>query len=152
MTTTRRAPRRVTLSRRALLARAEKIKLVLLDVDGVLTDGTVFYGAEGEALKAFSVKDGNGVVFLRDRIQFGVISGRPGKATEARLHELKFTHLIFGQRDKLAGYAQLSHLDSRTRRSATWGTTCRTSRSSARSACRQRPPTPRPRRAPWCTT
>jgi 3-deoxy-D-manno-octulosonate 8-phosphate phosphatase (KDO 8-P phosphatase) len=104
------SPRRATLSRRALLARARKIKLVLFDVDGVLTDGTVYYGPEGELMKGFSVKDGNGIVFLRDHLQFGVISGRPGKATEVRLRELKFAHLIFGQRDKLAGYAQLAHL------------------------------------------
>ena len=110
MTASRRAPRRAAPSRRALLARAKKIKLVLFDVDGVLTDGTVYYGPEGEALKAFSVKDGNGIVFLRDHLDFGVISGRPGKATEARLRELRFKHLIFGQRDKIAGYAQLAHL------------------------------------------
>ena len=110
MTAGRRAPRRAARGRRALLARAARIKLVLFDVDGVLTDGTVYYGAGGEELKAFSVRDGNGIMFLRDHLQFGVISGRPGKATEARLRELRFTHLIFGQRDKLAGYAQLAHL------------------------------------------
>lgn len=104
MTAGRRAPRR------ALLARAARLRLVLFDVDGVLTDGTVYYGPEGEALKQFSVKDGNGIVFLRDHLDFGVISGRPGKATEARLRELRFKHVIFGQRDKLAGYAELAHL------------------------------------------
>ncbi|HEX9307719.1 MAG TPA: HAD hydrolase family protein [Anaeromyxobacter sp.] len=95
---------------RALVARAARIRLVLLDVDGVLTDGRLYYGEGGEALKAFDVKDGHGIVMLRDHVDFGVISGRPGKASEARLRELRFKHLVFGERDKLAGYATLAHL------------------------------------------
>ncbi len=83
---------------------------MLLDVDGVLTDGRLYYGAEGEALKAFDVKDGHGIVLLREHVDFGVISGRPGKASERRLQELRFKHLVFGERDKLAGYARLAHL------------------------------------------
>ncbi len=101
---------RSKLSPRALLARAAGIRLVLLDVDGVLTDGRLYYGAEGELMKAFDVKDGHGIVLLRDHLDFGVISGRPGKATQRRLEELRFKHVIFGQLDKLAGYAQLAHL------------------------------------------
>jgi len=101
---------RARISPRALLAKAARIKLVLLDVDGVLTDGRLYYGPDGEALKAFDVKDGHGIVLLRSKIDFGVISGRPGKATQKRLEELRFKHLIFGQLDKLAGYATLAHL------------------------------------------
>ena len=93
-----------------LLARAARIRLVLLDVDGVLTDGRIWFGPEGEALKAFDVRDGHGIVRLRDQVEFGVISGRPGKATRTRLEELGFKHLIFSQRDKLDGYATLQHL------------------------------------------
>jgi 3-deoxy-D-manno-octulosonate 8-phosphate phosphatase (KDO 8-P phosphatase) len=101
---------RARISPRALLAKAARIKLVLLDVDGVLTDGRLYYGPDGEALKAFDVKDGHGIVLLRSKVDFGVISGRPGKATQKRLEELRFKHLIFGQLDKLAGYATLAHL------------------------------------------
>jgi 3-deoxy-D-manno-octulosonate 8-phosphate phosphatase (KDO 8-P phosphatase) len=105
------APRsRARISPQALVARAAKIRLVLLDVDGVLTDGRLYYGPEGEALKAFDVKDGHGIVLLREHVDFGVISGRPGKASERRLQELRFKHLVFGERDKLAGYARLAHL------------------------------------------
>jgi 3-deoxy-D-manno-octulosonate 8-phosphate phosphatase (KDO 8-P phosphatase) len=43
-------------------------------------------------------------------VDFGVISGRPGKATQVRLQELRFKHFIFGERDKLEGYARLAHL------------------------------------------
>jgi 3-deoxy-D-manno-octulosonate 8-phosphate phosphatase (KDO 8-P phosphatase) len=105
-----RARSRARISPRALVARAARIRLVLLDVDGVLTDGRLYYGADGEALKAFDVKDGHGIVLLRDQVDFGVISGRPAKASQRRLEELRVKHLVFGQRDKLAGYAELAHL------------------------------------------
>jgi 3-deoxy-D-manno-octulosonate 8-phosphate phosphatase (KDO 8-P phosphatase) len=101
---------RAQLSPQALAARAARIRLVLLDVDGVLTDGRLYYGEGGEALKAFDVRDGHGIVLLRDHVDFGVISGRPGKSSEVRLRELRFKHLVFGERDKLAGYAKLAHL------------------------------------------
>ncbi len=101
---------RAHISAQALVARAARIRLVLLDVDGVLTDGGLWYGAEGEALKVFDVKDGHGIVLARDHVDFGVISGRPGRASEVRLRELRFKHLVFGERDKLAGYARLAHL------------------------------------------
>ena len=93
-----------------LRSRAARIRLVLLDVDGVLTDGRIWFGPEGEALKAFDVRDGHGIVRLRDQVDFGVISGRPGRATQKRLEELGFKHLVFSQRDKLDGYATLAPL------------------------------------------
>lgn len=101
---------RARVSPQALVARASRIRLVLLDVDGVLTDGRLYYGPEGEVMKAFDVKDGHGIVLLRDQVDFGVVSGRPGKASERRLQELRVKHLVFGERDKLAGYARLAHL------------------------------------------
>jgi 3-deoxy-D-manno-octulosonate 8-phosphate phosphatase (KDO 8-P phosphatase) len=105
-----RRPSRSRILPQELIARAARIRLVLLDVDGVLTDGRLYYGADGEALKAFDVKDGHGIVLLRDHVDFGVISGRPGKASERRLQELQVKHLVFGERDKLEGYAKLAHL------------------------------------------
>jgi len=101
---------RARISPQALVARAARIRLVLLDVDGVLTDGRLYYGPDGEALKAFDVKDGHGIVLLRDRVDFGVVSGRPGGVSLRRLEELGVKHLVFGERDKLAGYAKLAHL------------------------------------------
>ena len=94
---------------RDLLARAARVRLLLLDVDGVLTDGRLYYGPEGEQMKAFDVSDGHGIVLLRDHVELGVISGRPGLARR-RLEELRFKHLVFSQRDKLVGYAELAHL------------------------------------------
>ena len=105
------APRsRARISPQELVARAARIRLVLLDVDGVLTDGRLYYGPEGEVLKVFDVRDGHGIVLLRDRVDFGVISGRPANASEVRLRELRVKHLVFAERDKLAGYARLAHL------------------------------------------
>ena len=101
---------RARISPQALVARAARVRLVLLDVDGVLTDGRLCYGPDGELMKAFDVKDGHGIVMLRDRVDFGVVSGRPGKASQRRLEELGFKHLVFGERDKLEGYAKLAHL------------------------------------------
>jgi len=101
---------RSRISPQELLRRAAKVRLVLLDVDGVLTDGRIWYGPEGEAMKAFDVRDGHGIVLLRAHVDFGVISGRPGKTSERRLEELRFRHAIYGERDKLAGYARLAHL------------------------------------------
>jgi 3-deoxy-D-manno-octulosonate 8-phosphate phosphatase (KDO 8-P phosphatase) len=96
-------------SRQSLLDRARRVRLLLLDVDGVLTDGRLYYGEQGEVMKAFDVKDGHGIVLVRDHVALGVISGRPGLARK-RLEELRFQHLVFSQRDKLAGYATLEHL------------------------------------------
>lgn len=98
------------ISPQALLARAAKVKLLALDVDGVLTDCRIWYGPDGEALKAFHVRDGYGLVLLRKHVDLAIISGRPGRVTKARVEELGFKHLVFGQADKLAGYAQLAHL------------------------------------------
>jgi 3-deoxy-D-manno-octulosonate 8-phosphate phosphatase (KDO 8-P phosphatase) len=101
---------RARIPPQALVRRASRIRLVLLDVDGVLTDGRVYYGPQGEAMKAFDVRDGHGIVLLRDHVEFGVVSGRPGESTRKRLEELRFKHMVFAERDKLVGYARLGHL------------------------------------------
>ena len=62
--------------KKALRERAARIKLLLLDVDGVLTDGSLYYGAEGEALKKFYVRDGSAIVWLmRAGVEVAIISG-----------------------------------------------------------------------------
>ncbi|MFL5262468.1 MAG: KdsC family phosphatase [Anaeromyxobacteraceae bacterium] len=104
-----RPERSAAESKGELHALAAKVRLLLLDVDGVLTDGRLYYTAEGEAMKAFDTRDGHGIVLLRDHLALGVISGRPGLARK-RLEELRFQHFVFSQRDKLEGYAALAHL------------------------------------------
>ncbi len=90
-----------------LLARAARVRLLLLDVDGVLTDGSLWYGPEGEALKAFDVRDGHGLVMLRDHVELGILSGRPAGPTRARLEDLRIRHASFGNREKLPAYQEL---------------------------------------------
>lgn len=91
-----------------LIARAARVRLLLLDVDGVLTDGRLWYGPEGEAVKAFDVRDGHGLVMLRGHVEVGILSGRPAGPTSARLEDLRIRHASFGNREKLPAYEELA--------------------------------------------
>lgn len=85
------------------------IKLLALDVDGVLTDGTVRIHSDGTESKSFSILDGMGLVRLRKAgIAVAWISGRPSGATTARATELQIPHLIQGRTDKLAALQELA--------------------------------------------
>jgi 3-deoxy-D-manno-octulosonate 8-phosphate phosphatase (KDO 8-P phosphatase) len=87
---------------------AREIRLLLLDVDGVLTDGRLYFGANGEALKAFHVRDGHGIrQLLRAGIEVAIISGRRSRAVAARARELGIRHLAQGVEDKLAAFERL---------------------------------------------
>jgi 3-deoxy-D-manno-octulosonate 8-phosphate phosphatase (KDO 8-P phosphatase) len=87
----------------ASLAQARAIRLLVLDVDGVLTDGRLYFGPRGEALKVFDVRDGAGLVRLRRAgIEVAVISGRRSPMVAARCRELGVRHLYQGVDDKLA--------------------------------------------------
>ena len=84
------------------------IHLLVLDVDGVLTDGRLYFGARGEALKVFDVRDGYGLVALqRAGVAVAVISGRRSGAVTARCRELKVRHVHQGVSDKLAVFERL---------------------------------------------
>jgi len=79
------------------------IRLLVLDVDGVLTDGRLYFGARGEALKVFDVRDGLGIVqLLRAGVAVAVISGRRSPMVSARCRELGVRHVYQGVTDKLA--------------------------------------------------
>lgn len=85
-----------------LLLRAQGMRLLLLDVDGVLTDGGLYYGEGGEVLKRFHTLDGHGLKLLaRAGIQVGVISGRDSPALRQRLAALGIQHARLGTEDKL---------------------------------------------------
>jgi 3-deoxy-D-manno-octulosonate 8-phosphate phosphatase (KDO 8-P phosphatase) len=84
-----------------LLAIAARIQLLLLDVDGVLTDGRLWYDADGREIKSFHVRDGYGIVQLQAAgITVAVISGRASTAAAARLAELGVPHVFLGRNDK----------------------------------------------------
>ncbi len=96
------------LAPKGLAERARRIRLLLLDVDGVLTDGRIIYDSDGRELKAFDVHDGHGLVQLRKAgLLIGLISGRQSKAVEARAGELKIDIVHQGVDDKLAVYERL---------------------------------------------
>jgi 3-deoxy-D-manno-octulosonate 8-phosphate phosphatase (KDO 8-P phosphatase) len=89
--------------RRLGLRAAKAIRLLVLDVDGVLTDGRLYFGARGEVLKVFDVRDGLGLQALADAgIAAAVISGRRSRAVTARCRELRVRHVLQGVSDKLA--------------------------------------------------
>ena len=85
-----------------------RIRLLVLDVDGVLTDGRLYFGPRGEALKAFHVRDGVGLQQLqRAGFKVAVISGRRSPMVAARCRELGVRHVLQGVGDKLAALRRL---------------------------------------------
>ena len=103
--TSRRPSAKPRVSRRAWAA----IRLLALDVDGVLTDGTLHISSDGTETKTFSVLDGMGLVRLhRAGVAVAWISGRASGATTVRATELKIPHLIQGRTDKLVALQELA--------------------------------------------
>lgn len=79
-----------------------KIKMLVLDVDGVLTDGSIVYSANGEEIKTFNVHDGYGIEILRQNgIPVGIITGRISSIVEKRAKDLKIEDLVQGTIDKV---------------------------------------------------
>lgn len=91
-----------------LVERANDIRLLVLDVDGVLTDGRLYFSARGEEMKSFHVRDGAGIVHvLKAGLQVAVISGRQSRAVERRMAELGVTWIRQGVVDKHAALREL---------------------------------------------
>jgi 3-deoxy-D-manno-octulosonate 8-phosphate phosphatase (KDO 8-P phosphatase) len=89
------------------LERARGVRLMIFDVDGVLTDGTLLYGAAGEELKAFSAHDGHGLKMLAaSGVTCALLSGRRSAAVTHRAAELGIQHVLQGIDDKLAACTQ----------------------------------------------
>ncbi len=92
----------------SVLNKASNIKLALFDVDGVLTDGSLHYGAEGEQLKVFNALDGHGLKMLQQaNIQVGIISARSSPALKQRLDDLGIVHCFLGVNDKVLVFDEL---------------------------------------------
>lgn len=81
-----------------------RIKMLVMDVDGTLTDGHIYVGAEGEMMKAFHVQDGYGIAHILPQLGITpvIITGRSSQIVQKRAAELKITHLHQGIGDKLA--------------------------------------------------
>lgn len=107
----------------ARAAAPKRIRLLVLDVDGVLTDGRLYYGARGEQLKSFHVHDGYGIQALRRAgIQVAVISGRRSAAVARRCRELGIREIHQGIADKAQAFERLiSRLDIAARACACIG-------------------------------
>jgi len=89
-------------------AALKKIKLLLLDVDGVLTDGRILYGSQGLEMKGFDVKDGHGLKLVqRAGIAVGIITGRESDIVSRRAEELGVAYLYQGAKDKLIPYVEV---------------------------------------------
>ena len=91
-----------------ILERAARIRLVVFDVDGVLTDGSLFLGDGGEEYKAFHSRDGHGMKMLQEAgVELAVITGRTSRVVEHRMASLGIEHVFQGQRDKLPAFEAL---------------------------------------------
>ncbi|MEC5319970.1 3-deoxy-manno-octulosonate-8-phosphatase KdsC [Brenneria populi subsp. brevivirga] len=93
---------------RQVLEKAREVRLLICDVDGVLSDGLIYMGNQGEELKAFNVRDGYGIrCLLTAGIEVGVITGRSAKLLADRCETLGITHLYQGQADKILAFDDL---------------------------------------------
>ncbi len=91
-----------------ILERAAQIKLVIFDVDGVLTDGSLFLGDDGLEYKAFNSRDGHGMKMLQQSgVTVAIITGRTSKVVEYRMQSLGVEHVYQGQLDKRQAFAEL---------------------------------------------
>lgn len=88
--------------------KAKKIKLVIFDIDGVLTSGALFIGDDGQEYKAFNSKDGHGLRMLQDSgVEVAIITGRTSKVVTHRAKDLGITRIYQGKREKLPAYEEL---------------------------------------------
>ena len=88
--------------------RLRQIKLLVLDVDGVLTDGGLWFDASGQLTKRFDVRDGLGIRLLQQAgVEIAFLSGGQGGATEVRAHQLGIEHCLVGIKDKPEALLQL---------------------------------------------
>ena len=91
-----------------VLEKAARIRLVLFDVDGVLTDGSLYLGDDGQEYKAFHSRDGHGMAMLKEAgVDIGIITGRTSQVVVHRMASLGIEHVYQGQRDKLPAFEAL---------------------------------------------
>jgi len=92
-----------------ILEKAARIRLVIFDVDGVLTDGSLFVGDDGQEYKAFNSRDGHGIKMLMGYgVEVAIITGRTSRVVEHRMKNLGITRVYQGQHDKLQAYHDLA--------------------------------------------
>src|SRR5579863_6654622 len=88
--------------------KAKLIRLLILDVDGVLTSGAIYYGNQGNELKAFHAHDGLGIKLLQKTgVAIAIISGRNSESIRQRIHDLHIEHFYLGHDNKISAYEEL---------------------------------------------
>ena len=88
--------------------RAARVRLMIFDVDGILTDGSLHYGPEGEVIKTFNVLDGHGIKLLQQSgVATAIISARQSALVARRASDLGISHVHQGVHDKRAAFEQL---------------------------------------------
>lgn len=91
-----------------ILAKAKGIRLVIFDVDGVLTDGSLYLGDDGQEYKAFNSRDGHGMKMLQHHgVVIGIITGRTSGVVSLRMENLGVKHVYQGKQQKLPAYEEL---------------------------------------------
>lgn len=99
------------------LERAARIRMVVMDVDGTMTDGRIYIGPEGEAIKEFSVKDGMAITMLHKAgIKTAIITGRKSEIVEHRAAELKIDSVWQGVKDKREAWQKIKEETGLTNR------------------------------------
>jgi len=89
-----------------IVDKAARVRLIILDVDGVLTDGRLYYGDDGNEYKSFYSRDGHGLKMLQSHgLDIAILSGRSSIATARRMAELNVCHVYLGVEDKLSVFA-----------------------------------------------
>lgn len=92
-----------------IMERAARIRLLVFDVDGVLTDGSLFVGDDGQEYKAFHSRDGHGIkMLMRYGVEVAVITGRTSQVVKHRMENLGITHVYQGQLDKIPAFEKLT--------------------------------------------
>lgn len=88
--------------------RAKEIRLFIVDIDGVMTDGLLYFNAEGDSMKTFFARDGLGLRLLMDHgIEVGIITGRTSPIVSVRAQDLKIQHVYQGRLNKLEAFKEL---------------------------------------------
>lgn len=91
-----------------ILERARRVRLVIFDVDGVLTDGALYLCDDGQEIKAFHSRDGHGMKMLRQTgVEIGIITGRTSRVVNHRMESLGIRHVYQGRLEKLPAYLSL---------------------------------------------
>jgi len=92
----------------SLIDKAKKIRLLISDVDGILTSGILFYGPNGHEVKDFSVYDGLGMKLLqKSGVHLAIITAKQSQAVSSRMRDLQIEHVYQAQSDKLIAYHDL---------------------------------------------